>query len=159
LLISTFITGKSIPILIFVIVACLKSWTGLFNSWISFIFNDTHWVVVLKAITCSEKASFFSDELVKVFGFAQSLISTKCLHPSIKSIHRSGHGIDKSGLILIYKAVDLIGTFFYFLSGFDHLAIWVRWFNTIFGALAIVTLTRIHAAEINPFLVLESFHF
>jgi len=156
--VSTSVTRKYIPLIVLVIITCLKSRSWLHNFWLSFLLNNCQCIVIFKSITGSNKAPLLGYKLIIIPPFLIFGLSSKSGHPEIKCVHGPRHGVDECRLVLIRETVDFICVFFDFFSLLDHLAVRIVRLQFTLGTLSIVTLVFIHAAEVNALFVLESLY-
>ena len=128
--VSTSVTRKYIPLIVLVIITCLKSRSWLHNFWLSFLLNNCQCIVIFKSITGSNKAPLLGYKLIIIPPFLIFGLSSKSGHPEIKCVHGPRHSVDECRLILIRETVDFICVFFDFFSLLDHLAV-LPWFYRI----------------------------
>jgi hypothetical protein len=142
---------------VLVVIVALESGAGSHHSRVLLDVNFCG-VIILITIACSNEASLFRNEFVIMFRLISLIFPSKSGHSEIECVHGPTHGIDEHWLILVDKAIDLVGILFNLLSLLDHLGVGVMRLDILARPLPIIPLVFVHAPKVNALFILELLH-
>ena len=159
LLVSAIVICKDIPLVVLVVKVGYKCRAWLFYLLDCFFSNDLGNIVIYIAITSPNKAPLFRYKLIIILLFINLLLASKGGHPEIIGIHGPTHSVNKSWLILVHKAIHLVGVCLYFFPFLHHVPVWFIRFHLTTLPLTVVFFILVHATKVDSLLVLEGLHY